>query len=80
MYKQVWAKPVLNTFNHTQDAKAIHNDKKYIELGTIKSGLFFTTKTLKNLATDHHDTTEAYSKTQSGLVKEVVNIAGKSLF
>lgn len=59
-----------------QDAKAIQNNKNYIELGTIKSGMFFTTKTLRGLATDHHDATEAYAKTQSGLVKEVVNIAG----
>ncbi|GBE87515.1 DNA mismatch repair protein msh-2 [Sparassis crispa] len=56
------------------DAKAI-NGKKYIELGTLKSGLFFTTKTLKELAGEYQETTESYSRTQSGLVKEVVNIA-----
>ncbi|KAI0937540.1 hypothetical protein AcV7_003542 [Taiwanofungus camphoratus] len=57
------------------DAKGIQNKKKYIELGTIKSGLFFTTRTLKELANDYQEATESYSKTQSGLVKEVVNIA-----
>ena len=59
-----------------QDAKVIHNNNKYIELGTNKSGVYFTTKKLKNLAIDYQDNTEAYRKTQSGLVKEVVNIAG----
>ncbi|TDL24664.1 DNA mismatch repair protein MSH2 [Rickenella mellea] len=57
------------------DAKVIHNKKKFIELGTIKSGLYFTTKSLKELATDYKETTEAYSRCQSGLVKEVVSIA-----
>ncbi len=58
----------------------IHNKKKFIELGTIKSGLYFTTKTLKELATDYKETTEAYSRCQSGLVKEVVSIAGEQMF
>ncbi|KAF8551428.1 DNA mismatch repair protein [Imleria badia] len=57
------------------DAKAIAKSKKYIELGTIKSGVYFTTKTLKSLATDYQETNEEYQRTQSGLVKEVVNIA-----
>lgn len=48
---------------------------KYIELGTIKSGVYFTTKTLKSLATDYQETNDEYQRTQSGLVKEVVNIA-----
>ena len=59
----------------TQDAKGRIDDKKFIDLGTTKSGVFFTTKTLKNLATDYDETTTAYSRTQAGLVKEVVNIA-----
>ncbi|EGO29335.1 hypothetical protein SERLADRAFT_433333 [Serpula lacrymans var. lacrymans S7.9] len=57
------------------DAKAVINKRKYIELGTVKSGVFFTTKTLKELAGDYQETTDTYSRTQSGLVKEVVNIA-----
>lgn len=59
----------------SQDAKGKVDGKRYIELGTTKSGVFFTTRTLKELAEDFQDTTAAYSKTQSGLVKEVVNIA-----
>ncbi|KAF8546585.1 hypothetical protein OG21DRAFT_1527736 [Imleria badia] len=57
------------------DAKAITKSKKCIELGTIKSGVYFTTKTLKSLATDYQETDEEYQHTQSGLVEEVVNIA-----
>ncbi|TFY67631.1 hypothetical protein EVG20_g3870 [Dentipellis fragilis] len=57
------------------DARAIQNKRKYIELGTVKSGVFFTTTTLKELALEYHDATESYKRTQSGLVKEVVSIA-----
>lgn len=53
--------------------------KKYIELGTVKSGVYFTTKTLKSLATEYQETSEEYQRTQSGLVKEVVNIACEHL-
>ncbi|KAF9004638.1 DNA mismatch repair protein [Cyathus striatus] len=49
--------------------------KKYIELGTNKSGVYFTTKKLKGFAEDYKDYTQRYSKTQSSLVKAVVNIA-----
>ncbi|KAF9226411.1 DNA mismatch repair protein [Gyrodon lividus] len=57
------------------DAKVLGKNKKYIELGTIKSGVYFTTKTLKGLATEYQETNEEYQRTQSGLVKEVVSIA-----
>ncbi|KAI5118904.1 hypothetical protein M0805_002819 [Coniferiporia weirii] len=57
------------------DAKAISNEKKYTELGTNKSGVYFTTRKLKSLATDYQEVTDSYTKTQSGLVKEIVNIA-----
>lgn len=63
-----------------QDAKAIANEKKFTELGTNKTGVYFTTKVLKGLATDYQEITESYTKTQSGLVKEIVNIAGTSIF
>lgn len=62
-----------------QDARAIHNKRKYIELGTVKSGVYFTTTRLKGLALEHQEATEAYARTQSGLVKEVVSIAGTAL-
>ncbi|KAG6332316.1 hypothetical protein ID866_6775 [Astraeus odoratus] len=57
------------------DAKVLSKNKKYIELGTTKSGVYFTTKTLKSLATEYHETTENYQRTQSALVREVVSIA-----
>ncbi|KAF5380061.1 hypothetical protein D9615_006117 [Tricholomella constricta] len=55
------------------DAKIV--TKKYIELGTTKSGVFFSTRKLKDLAEDFKEFSQSYSRTQSGLVKEVVNIA-----
>jgi DNA mismatch repair protein MSH2 len=55
-------------------------NSKYIELGTIKSGVYFTTKKLKALAMDYQESTNEYQRTQSGLVKEVVSIACKILF
>ncbi|RDB16061.1 DNA mismatch repair protein msh-2 [Hypsizygus marmoreus] len=55
------------------DAKCLK--KKYIELGTNKSGVFFTTKALKSLAEDFKELSQNYTRTQSGLVKEVVAIA-----
>ncbi|KAJ7652226.1 DNA mismatch repair protein [Mycena rosella] len=57
------------------DAKALGKEKEYIELGMVKSGVFFTTKKLRVLAEDHKDYSEKYAKAQSSLVKEVVNIA-----
>ncbi|KAF5390577.1 hypothetical protein D9757_002738 [Collybiopsis confluens] len=56
------------------DAKGL-SQKKYTELGTTKSGVFFTTKTLKRLAEDYLDYSNKYNRTQAGLVKEVIVIA-----
>ncbi|KAG6876663.1 hypothetical protein C0993_001408 [Termitomyces sp. T159_Od127] len=58
---------------NNQDSKAL--TKKYIELGTNKSGVFFTTKKLKELAEDFKEYSQSYTRTQVGLVREVVNIA-----
>ncbi|TFK49468.1 DNA mismatch repair protein [Heliocybe sulcata] len=57
------------------EAKLVHNKRAYIELGTTKSGTFFTTKTLKELSNEYQEVTESYTRTQNGLVKEVINIA-----
>ncbi|KAF8480131.1 DNA mismatch repair protein [Russula ochroleuca] len=57
------------------DSRAISNKRKYIELGTVKSGVYFTTAKLKNFAMEYQEATVAYSRTQSGLVKEVVSIS-----
>ncbi|THH29236.1 hypothetical protein EUX98_g4951 [Antrodiella citrinella] len=50
-------------------------DKKYIELSTLKSGVFFTTSKLKELAVNYQETTESYMRTQRELVGHVVEIA-----
>ncbi|KAF5343843.1 hypothetical protein D9756_011343 [Leucocoprinus leucothites] len=55
------------------DAKGL--SKKYIELGTNKSGVYFATKTLKRLSEDYRDLSQRYERTQSSLVKEVIAIA-----
>ncbi|KAI0777272.1 DNA mismatch repair protein [Trametes elegans] len=58
------------------DAKVLQEDKrKWIELGALKNGIFFTTANMKELSTEYSDLTAQYTRTQSGLVKEVVNIA-----
>ncbi|KAG6917777.1 hypothetical protein DXG01_001182 [Tephrocybe rancida] len=57
------------------DSKVLAKKKQYIELGIIKSGVFFTTRKLKELAEDFKEYSQNYSRTQSSLVKEVVNIA-----
>jgi DNA mismatch repair protein MSH2 len=60
-----------------QDSKAIHGKSRYTELGSTKSGSFFVTKTLRQVAGDYKEATEAYNREQAGLVREVVNIAGE---
>ncbi|KAJ7201637.1 muts domain V-domain-containing protein [Mycena pura] len=59
------------------DATKSLKDKKktYTELGMVKSGVFFTTSKLAELAEDYKDYSDKYAKTQSSLVKEVVDIA-----
>ncbi|KAL0958358.1 hypothetical protein HGRIS_000500 [Hohenbuehelia grisea] len=57
------------------DAKGVTNNKKYIELSTQKSGVFFTTKKLKELAGDYIEVTQEYTRKQNSLVREVVAIA-----
>ena len=59
----------------SQDARAIHGNKSYVEYGNTKAGIFFTTVKLKEAATDYKDAMNDYTKVQSGLVKEIVNIA-----
>lgn len=66
--------PVLIT-ETLQDARKIHGNKAYIEYGNTKAGIFFTTIKLKEAATDYKDSMSDYTKVQSGLVKEIVNIA-----
>ncbi|QRW23455.1 DNA mismatch repair protein MutS [Rhizoctonia solani] len=58
------------------DAKAIHNKRQYNEISTQKAGTLFTTSTLRELANEYGSLSDQYNRAQSGLVKEVVGIAG----
>jgi DNA mismatch repair protein MSH2 len=60
-----------------QDAKHIHNKRQYNEISTQKAGTLFTTSELRELANEYGSLSDQYSRAQSGLVKEVVGIAGK---
>lgn len=59
-----------------QDAKSIHGNKKYTELSAQKAGSFFTTSALKEASMAFAESSEEYQREQSGLVKEIVGIAG----
>ncbi|KAG1800485.1 DNA mismatch repair protein MutS [Suillus plorans] len=65
-------RPARYCFRLTEES--IMRNNKYIELGTVKSGVYFTTKKLKALSMDHQEATHEYQRMQSGLVKEVVSI------
>ena len=56
-----------------QDHK--HLTKEYIELTTQKTGVFFTTRKLKNFAVEYQETVAQYKAKQSKLVSEIVSIA-----
>ncbi|KAG9092397.1 MutS-like protein [Ceratobasidium sp. 370] len=58
------------------DAKAIHNKRQYNEISTQKAGTLFTTPELRELSNEYSSLSDQYSRAQSGLVKEVVGIAG----
>ena len=53
---------------------------RYIELTTLKNGVYFTTSKLKELAVDYQETIESYTRAQRELVGNVVEIAGTLLF
>lgn len=60
-----------------QDQKNINNKKEYIELSTQKTGVFFTTRKLKNLAVEYQETVNQYKAKQNRLVSEIVSIASE---
>ncbi|KAJ1026916.1 hypothetical protein NDA16_002209 [Ustilago loliicola] len=57
------------------DASLVRNKKGYSDIATVKGGLYFTNEALRDLANDFKDLSERYSRSQSGLVKEVIQIA-----
>ncbi|KAL6951024.1 hypothetical protein ACO0QE_000316 [Hanseniaspora vineae] len=56
------------------DAKAIRNNRKYMELSTVKAGIFFTTKELKQLAQEVGNIQKDYDRLQADLVREIVKV------
>ena len=62
-----------------QDQKNINNKKEYIELATQKTGVFFTTRKLKNHAVEYQETVNQYKAKQSRLVSEIVSIASECI-
>ena len=56
------------------DAKELRKHKKYIELSTVKAGIFFSTKQLKSIANETNILQKEYDKQQSALVREIINI------
>lgn len=59
-----------------QDYKSVSDNKKYLECSTVKSGMFFTTREMKGLSEEYAEILQSYERTQSGLVKQIVNITG----
>nr|DBA11318.1 TPA_inf: MSH2 [Pseudozyma tsukubaensis] len=57
------------------DASLVRNKKGYSDIATVKGGLYFTNEALRDLGNDFKDLSERYSRSQSGLVKEVIQIA-----
>lgn len=48
--------------------------KKYIELQTVKAGIFFTTKELRTLSQQYQDFSSEYNSKQKELIKEILVI------
>ena len=58
------------------EAGCIRNKKQYTECSTQKNGVYFTTSALQSLRREHDQLSENYNRTQTGLVSEVVGVAG----
>lgn len=57
------------------DTKKIEGKKAYVQLSTQKTGTFFRTETLGDLATEYSEAADAYLAKQSELVREIVEVA-----
>ncbi|CAG8617209.1 8588_t:CDS:2, partial [Racocetra fulgida] len=55
----------------------LRGQSEYIELATQRTGVFFTTRRLKELSSNFFSETEHYEDVQSSLVREVINISGE---
>lgn len=56
------------------DARELRQHKEYLELSTVKAGIYFSTKKLKEIASETAVLQKEYDKQQSALVREIVNI------
>lgn len=56
------------------EAKCLANKQGYTECSTQKNGVLFRSKALKEFAAEFQDLQKQYNDTQSGLVKEVIEI------
>ena len=64
--------------NGSQEAGCIRNKRsQYQEITTQKNGVLFTTNSLQSLRRNFDQLSENYTRTQSGLATEIINIAGK---
>ncbi|EJD43340.1 DNA mismatch repair protein [Auricularia subglabra TFB-10046 SS5] len=57
------------------DTKHIEGKRAYIQLATQKTGTFFRTQALADLATEFAEAAESYKAKQAQLVKEIVEVA-----
>lgn len=58
------------------EAGSIRNKRQYKEISTQKNGVYFTTDKLSEVRREFDQQTASYNSTQSGLVAEVVSVAG----
>ncbi|RAK99836.1 mismatch repair ATPase MSH2 [Aspergillus ibericus CBS 121593] len=63
-------------FMENHRAGCIRNKREYQECSTQKNGVYFTTSTMQALRREHDQLSSNYNRTQTGLVSEVVNLAG----
>ncbi|SCU81568.1 LAMI_0B06832g1_1 [Lachancea mirantina] len=56
------------------DGKALRQHKKYLELSTVKAGIYFSTKELKSVAEQTALLQKEYDRLQEDLVKQIVQI------
>lgn len=57
------------------DSSVLRNTaNRYIELQTVKAGVFFTTKELRSLSTTFQDLSSEYNSKQKDLIKEILSI------
>lgn len=57
------------------DTKKIDGKRAYVQLATQKTGTYFRTEKLGDLATEYAEAAEAYLAKQSQLVREIVDVA-----